>query len=256
MFYYYGRKGNSAKTYPPPDYPIVIEPFGGSMGYTMHHRPRFAIGIDADPTVVDLWHRLTTMSIDDIDNHPGPILGQATHDFWHIVAAASDGNLNTTYRTATTELVKRFERQRRLALRHHLYASRSVIYRHGDYTVAPDIEGTWFIDPPYLHSTGYRHRPDVESLARWVRTRRGQVIVCEGEGADWLRFVEHARPPSIGNTHRAELIWTANTSLTCARCGDRFNGRTDARWCSTRCRVAAHRAKPKPVTGHGQPSTE
>jgi len=30
-------------------------------------------------------------------------------------------------------------------------------------------------------------------------------------------------------------------SRVCARCGSRFEGRSDARYCSTRCRVAAHR---------------
>lgn len=31
--------------------------------------------------------------------------------------------------------------------------------------------------------------------------------------------------------------------LQCKRCGATFTGRVDARYCSTRCRVAAHRAK-------------
>ena len=256
MFYYFGRKGQSAASYPAPEYPMVIEPFAGSMAYTLHYRPAYAIGIDADASVAALWHRLAAMTLEAIRDAPGPVLGEQTYDLWHILGESSSTSLLLNYRTANELLVHRFEHQRRLALRHHDYATRNIIYRNGDYTDAPDVEATWFIDPPYFHTNGYRHRPDVERLARWVRTRRGQVIVCEGEGADWLEFVEHARPRSIGHTRRAELIWTANTSLTCARCGTRFNGRTDARWCSTRCRVAAHRAKSKPVTAHGQPSTE
>ncbi len=242
MFYYFGRKGRSAASYPAPDYPIVIEPFAGSMAYALHHRPAYAIGIDADASVVALWHRLAEMTSVAIRDAAGPVLGEQTNDLWHILGESSNTSLLLNYRTANELLVGRFEFQRRLALRHHEYASRCVIYRHGDYTDAPDIEATWFIDPPYSGRDGYRHRPDFDRLARWVRTRRGQVIVCEGEGAEWLDFIEHARPRSIGHTNRAELIWTANTSLTCARCGNRFNGRSDARWCSTRCRVAAHRS--------------
>lgn len=244
MFYYFGRKGVSAKSYPAPAYPLVIEPFAGSMAYSLHYRPPFAIGIDADARVAALWHRLTAMTVDDIREHPAPVLGERTDDLWHQLGEASNSSLRKNFRTANELLVGRFEQQRRLALRHHKYAQQNIIYKHGDYRDAPDVEASWFVDAPYFGVDGYKHRPDFEQLARWVRARRGQVIVCEGEGAEWLEFVEHARPRSIGNTHHAELIWTANTSLSCARCGNRFNGRADARWCSTRCRVAAHRASP------------
>lgn len=38
-----------------------------------------------------------------------------------------------------------------------------------------------------------------------------------------------------------------NPDRTCTHCGEPFTGRADARYCGTRCRVAAHRAKPRPL---------
>ena len=61
----------------------------------------------------------------------------------------------------------------------------------GDYTEAPDVEATWFIDPPYDNDAGRRYgqQPDsFAALGEWCRTRKGSVIVCEQEGADWLPF--------------------------------------------------------------------
>ena len=59
----------------------------------------------------------------------------------------------------------------------------------GDYTAAPDIEATWMVDPPYQTSAGrfYSHQPgDFPALGAWVQARRGQIIACDQEGADWL----------------------------------------------------------------------
>lgn len=226
----------------------MIEPFAGSMAYTMHYRPSFAIGVESNRPVVDLWHRLTSMSRDELKSFPAPVFGERTTDLWHLLAAGGASISDRNYRTVNDFMVVHFERSRRLALRHYDYARERVLYAHGDYTSAPDVEATWFIDPPYERIDGYRHRPDYNALARWVKGRRGQVIVCEGGDADWLDFTEHA---GLRNGLRLtagvaepshEVVWMHDTTRPCDRCGDRFDGRADARFCSTRCRVAAHRA--------------
>ena len=249
MFFYFGRKARLASTYPAPEYPLVIEPFAGSMAYTLHYRPKYAIGIDAEPRVVDLWHRLTSMTEDEIKDAAPPVLGERTDDLWHLLSCGGLAIGDTNYRIANPFMIEHFERQRKLALRHLHYARTNIIYRLGDYTEAPDVEATWFIDPPYRGQHRYRYRPnDYRRLAAWIRSRRGQVIVCEGAGAKWLPFQQHADQPTslrltAGMAERStEVVWTARTSRPCDHCGHPFDARADARFCSTRCRVAAHRA--------------
>jgi hypothetical protein len=60
----------------------------------------------------------------------------------------------------------------------------------GDYTKAPDVEATWFIDPPYAQAGRYyAQQPDnFDALGAWCQTRNGQVLVCENVGATWLPF--------------------------------------------------------------------
>jgi len=60
-----------------------------------------------------------------------------------------------------------------------------------DYTVIPNMEATWFIDPPYNNIAGQRYRTHVANypqLGEWCKNRWGQVIVCENYGAGWLPF--------------------------------------------------------------------
>ena len=86
----------------------------------------------------------------------------------------------------------------------------------GDYTTAPDIEATWFIDPPYQVAGKYYKHPakdiDFVALASWCRSREGQVMVCENEGATWLPFetfasIKKSQMTGTGNVSH-EVLWT------------------------------------------------
>jgi hypothetical protein len=82
----------------------------------------------------------------------------------------------------------------------------------GDYSVAPDIEATWFVDPPYERAGRYyvhgSRGIDYARLAAWCRARRGQAIVCEAAGATWLPFRAlgsfHSSPAS---KRSEEAVW-------------------------------------------------
>ena len=111
--------------------------------------------------------------------------------------------------------MSRWTVQGRHRLAQQLGAIRHWKVRCGDYTKAPDIEATWFIDPPY--QKGGEHypagQPDYGDLAAWCRKRRGQVIVCEGDGAEWLPF-RHLRGArrkntvaGFGDKQRIERVW-------------------------------------------------
>lgn len=71
----------------------------------------------------------------------------------------------------------------------------AVLEGSSPYWQLPNFEATWFIDPPYQHVPPAYRRGDIDCntidfahLAAWVKSRKGQVIVCEKEGADWLPF--------------------------------------------------------------------
>lgn len=73
---------------------------------------------------------------------------------------------------------------------------------------------TWFVDPPYSNPAGrlYKHNKiDYGALSCWCKSREGQVIVCEQEGADWLPFepfyLAKATEGDRGKKVSREAIW-------------------------------------------------
>ena len=91
---------------------------------------------------------------------------------------------------------------------------------HGDYARIPNVEATWFVDPPYqpvdgIRGNGYDKKCqctakhiDYNALGEWCKSRLGQVIVCEQDGANWLPFgVLHETTNSQDKKYK-ELIWT------------------------------------------------
>lgn len=90
----------------------------------------------------------------------------------------------------------------------------------GDYTCAPRLRATYFVDPPYNNKAGMKYpcgpkQLDYGDLAGWCRELPGQVIVCEQEGADWLpfaRFGQFVRGLNKVEGSR-EVVWTADDAL-------------------------------------------
>lgn len=214
MFYYFGRKGRLASKYPAPEYPLVVEPFAGSAAYTLHHRPRAALLLEKDERVVALWHRLCALGEAGIRSTEPPELGAFTSDLWHLTAMASKDSLTVSGYTVSPWAMASWELARKVALRNVAYAG-GLEYRQGDYADAPDVEATWFIDPPYQRvRRGYREgsdSTDYDRLAEWCRSRRGQVIVCEQEGADWLPFVPFTSQQNVQSTGVSREVWWTNT---------------------------------------------
>lgn len=228
MFYFYGGKRRLARFYPTPTHRTVVEPFAGSAAYSMRHvvpvKGQRAVDkvilIEKDPRVYDLWVRLLSMDVVELLNYPIPEAGERTSDFLLMTSACSNRIARTAEMTVTTRMpivLKRMFRQIATVLPH---AKGRVEIVHGDYSDAPDIEATWFIDPPYhglgtavdSRGMGYAEGCDVRSLdysalAEWCGGRKGQMIVCEQDGAVWLPF-RHLRfaRNSIGNKS-AEVCW-------------------------------------------------
>lgn len=210
MFPYFGKKFRNAKLYPTPKYQTIVEPFAGSMGYSLHYRPDRAIGIEADDRVVELWNRsLTLEAVPRV-----PEIGSKTDDLLVKLCSYSEHSL-TTYgpMTVTSRMVRDWGPIHQRILDSNRWCKASIDYAHGSYLESPDIEATWFIDPPYqcANKRGYRFGPnllDYEELSEFARSRQGQVIVCEQKGADWLPFKHLYELSSHRGSRRTEMIWT------------------------------------------------
>lgn len=227
MFYFYGGKRRLARFYPAPQHKIVVEPFAGSASYSVRHLVPVkgerlierAILIEKDPRVCETWQRLLAMEPDELLAMPIPEAGERTSDFLFMTSACSNRIARTKEMTVTGRMpvvIRRMLKQIAAVLPH---VKGRVEIIQGDYTAAPDIEATWFVDPPYhvdgraqTRGMGYAegcdsYALDYDSLGSWCQERRGQVIACEQQGAIWLPF-EHLRTArnSIGTT-ATEVAW-------------------------------------------------
>lgn len=222
FFPYYGSKWNIARHYPPPTHETVIEPFAGAAGYATFHTARSAVLLDADPVICGVWDYLLRVSAAEIQALPDlPAVGDSVHDFplpqeakWLIGFWLNRGSAipkisRTAYSARTDKGQLNWGPRAKARIVDQLDGLTGWTVRHGSYTDLPNQDGTWFIDPPYgdkgkFYRVGFSA---YHELGDWAQSRSGQVIVCEGPGADWLPFTELGSYKS--STGRAtELVWT------------------------------------------------
>jgi len=196
LFSYYGSKSKIVDYYPYPKFDKIIEPFAGSARYALKHFEKDVLLVDKYEVIVKVWKYLQQASEKDIMSLPEPKLGQKINrdDFdcieqaWLMgflvqqgvsspmltVSPFSDGNIKRQKRNIATQL----------------YKIKHWEIRQDDYFNILNTEATWFIDPPY-QIKGYKYiqsKIDYEYLAKWSKSRLGQVIVCENIDATWLPF--------------------------------------------------------------------
>lgn len=224
FFFYFGSKAQLGRHYPPPRHETIVEPFAGGAGYSLWYPHARVTLMDKDPQVVALWRYLTAASEREILRLPLLERNQQVSDLqcgeverllisrW--VAAAPHGAQRFGgYAKADPEWW--WSRTVRARLASQVSKIRHWKVIDGSYHDAPDVESTWFIDPPYevagkTYTCGSQEI-DFEHLGAWCRSRRGQVIVCENDGATWLPFRPFRRVKSMGNRATTEAIWTNET---------------------------------------------
>lgn len=203
---YYGSKWRLARAghYPPPIHGRIIEPFAGGAGYSQKYADLEVTLIDAYEPLVQAWQyligasraELLTLPLlaqgETVDEHTWPCEGaRYMVGYWlnpgcaypcKQLSSFADYGKSSVWceetRASVAELAER--------VRHW-----EVI--HGDYSDAPDVEATWFVDPPYQGRAGthYKHgseKLDYTKLGEWCQGLLGQVIVCESDAATWLPF--------------------------------------------------------------------
>jgi hypothetical protein len=223
--YYGGKWRDTPNLYPKPQYGTIVEPFAGSAGYALRYFDRRVILCEVDPILAGIWIYLTRVSSKEILSIPDVPPDGSVDDlrvcqeakwlvgFW--LNRGAERPRRTPSRWMRDEIRPGSfwgERVRRTV------ASQVDAIRHWEihncsYEECPSPRrATWFIDPPYQRAgRHYRFGPEqlrYEDLALWARSRRGQVIVCENEGADWLPFRELAnvRSTRAGRMSR-EVYW-------------------------------------------------
>jgi hypothetical protein len=203
FFPFYGSKWNIARYYPAPAHDVVVEPFAGGAGYATFHGCKKVHLIDADPIIVGVWSYLMKATPDEIMALPElPNVGDNVDDyalpqeakwligFWLNRGSATPKKSRTAYsaRTDRSQLNWGQKAKQRIASQLSGIAGWSIT--EGQYHGAPEIEATWFIDPPYGDKGRYYRVQfaDFANLAPFCRARRGLVIACEGPEATWLPF--------------------------------------------------------------------
>jgi len=237
MFGYFGAKHALARYYPPPEHQTIVEPYAGAAGYSCYWADQVeqVILLDTFPELVALWHRLQRMTVDELWAIPDPVKGERTVEPLIAACSAEQGIavLRGKSRQVTDRMVAAWPRQRKRTEQLLPHIRRWDI-RCADAQTAPDIHATWFIDPPYQpdllpgwETGGKRYGRDLQiadysELARWARSRRGQVIVCEQEPAAWLPFQPFRRQRNgVGagtGATRMEQMWH-RTCLACKLAG-------------------------------------
>lgn len=228
FFSYFGAKYRMAAThFPPPRFDTIVEPFAGSAGYSMRYPERAVLLVDADPVVVEVWKFLIRAQAEEIMALPDLKPGQTVDDlqvsqearwligFW-LNRACTEPRAKPSAWMRSGIWPNRFwgqEAKRRIA--EQVAHIRHWQIHNCSYSETPfDGEATWFIDPPYQEA-GCRYRfgsrkIDFAALAEWSRERRGQVMVCENEGASWLPFRSLASVKSQRNGRRSSEVWWTN----------------------------------------------
>jgi hypothetical protein len=217
-FPYFGAKGRLAHLYPRPEHDTIIEPFAGSAAYAFHadHWTRLVILVEKHPMIADLWRWLQKADPADIWNLPDMVKGESLEAFGlpgtpqRTLANLTAPSEHFHKNVVTEWMVDRWDRVRsQTALTPAKIRHWQII--EGDYTDAPDIEATWFIDPPYQKIVhGYdsdRQGIDFPALGDWCQSRQGQVIVCEEDGADWLPFEPLTEHKTIAGDRKVEVAW-------------------------------------------------
>lgn len=223
---YYGGKYRAAPHYPHPIHETIIEPFAGSAGYAVRYPSRHVKLYDVNPKIVGTWQYLLRASEQEILDLPDIPEGQTVNDLnvcqeakwligWWIHKGDASPKLSPTTWMRSGQSLGFYGQKIRQRIASQLHAIRHWTITLASYTDIPNEAATWFVDPPYNNKAGKEYpfnNIDYAHLADWCRTRNGQTIVCENEGATWLPFepfmMAKSNPSKCGKGRSAEAIWT------------------------------------------------
>jgi site-specific DNA-adenine methylase len=223
MISYYGSKGKIVKKYPKPKHNKIREPFAGSGKYALEYYENDVILVEKYNVLFRVWKFLQQASPKDILSLPRMKAGESTDSFtfdcqeakWLMGFIVNQGSSSPKKSVSKVfgggkmeELIER--EKKRIAA--NLFKIRHWQIIEGDYSVLPNEEATYFVDPPYMYGGEYYHSSvnnkhiDYVALAAWCKSRKGQVIVCENDKADWMDF-QYLTDLSGSKNRTREVMW-------------------------------------------------
>lgn len=220
FFTYYGGKFRSTPKFPKPKHSTIIEPFAGSAGYSVRYPDRNVKLFDLDTKICELWEYLINVSQSEILALPLVFDNVSTLNistgakhligFWCNKGAAQPCNKPSKWMRGGTHINSFWGEAIRCRIAKQLEYIRHWEIHNCSYIDIPNIEATWFVDPPY-RSQGkhYKHGSkhiDYECLAEFSKDRLGQVIVCEQFGEDWLDFNNTIDIKNTPGVHKDEKV--------------------------------------------------
>lgn len=228
--FYGGKWRDTPRHYPPPTFDTIVEPFAGSAGYAVRYAEREVVLCEIDAAIAAVWRYLIAASPHTIRALPDIREGESVDDlaiceearllvgFWLNRAPSGPRKSPSAWMRSGIRPGSFWGTRVRETLAAQVDSIKHWKIHEGSYESCP-VRGaaTWFIDPPYANAgKHYRYGSDAldfASLGQWCRTRKGQIIVCENEGADWLPFVPVG---DVKTTRRAlrsrEAAWIAVTA--------------------------------------------
>lgn len=254
---YKGSKWRAAARYPRPEHTTIVEPFAGGAGYSSYHYRHRVILLDSYVKVARIWSYLRRVSQRTILDLPEALepgvnineshghLRQVERDligFWN-----DRGQPEPTYTPCNWTQVYPdyfFWPKARLRIARQIGHIKHWSTYHADYrSIANVTNSTLFLDPPYQqHGSMYPEsnmKLDFDELRELVLQLHwsNQVIVCEGEGADWLPFEFFSK--GTRSVHKSngrgpdELIWYRASRDRKPAIGCGFDLTHTARWLTT-----------------------
>ena len=225
FFSFYGGKWrDTPKCYPPPLFDTIREPFAGSAGYSLRFPDRRVELSDVDPVIVGVWDYLIKASELELRVLPDVPIGGTVDElevcqearwligFWLNKGASRPRKSPSSWMRSGVRPGSFWGPRVRDTIASQVRHIRHWKVRECSYDDLDDATSTWFIDPPYQragkHYVYGSRGIDYRALGEWCMSRKGQIVVCENDGATWLPF----EPIACVKTSRAnrsnEAIWS------------------------------------------------